>query len=49
MKKLASTRYAADKPGFMRVDVLEDGRVRLGVLQVDAESRVTEAFAMWLE
>jgi hypothetical protein len=49
VKWLASTRYAAGKAGFMRLDVLGDGRVRLGVLHVDASSRVTEAFSMWLD
>jgi hypothetical protein len=49
IKKLESTRFAAGKPGFMRVDVLEDGRVRLGVLLVDAGGLAAEAFAMWLE
>lgn len=49
VKRLASTRYAAGKPGFMRLDVLGDGRVRLGVLLVDAHGRATEAFSMWLD
>jgi hypothetical protein len=49
VRRLDSTRYASDKPGFMRVDVLEDGRVRLSVLLVDASGRRTEAFAMWLD
>ena len=49
VRKLDSTRYAAGKPGFMRVDVLEAGRVRLGVLLVDAGGRAAEAFAMWLD
>jgi hypothetical protein len=49
VKRLESTRYAAAKPGFMRVDVLEDGRVRLGVLLVDAQGRTTEASAAWLD
>jgi len=49
VKRLASTRYAVDKPGLMRLDVLGDGRVRLGVLLVDASGRVTEAFSMWLD
>ena len=48
VKKLARTIYASDEPGFMRVDVLRDGRVRLGVLAVDDEGRPREAFAMWL-
>jgi len=49
VRRLDSTRYASGKPGFMRVDVFEDGRVRLRVLLVDANSRATEAFAMWLD
>lgn len=49
VKRLDSTRFAAAKPGFMRVDVLEDGRVRLGVLLVDAKGRTTEALAAWLD
>ena len=49
VKRLASTRYAAGMPGFMRVDVLESGSVRLGVLLVDAQGRTTEAFAAWLD
>jgi hypothetical protein len=48
VKMLARTRYASDEPGFMRVDVLGDGRVRLGVLQVDNNGRAGEAFSMWL-
>jgi hypothetical protein len=49
VRKLDSTRYASDEPGFMRVDALRDGRVRLSVLVVDAGARATEAFAMWLD
>lgn len=49
VKRLDSTRYAAGKPGFMRVDVLENGRARLGVLLVDAKGRTTEAYSAWLE
>lgn len=49
VRNLDSTRYAAGKPGLMRVDVLESGRVRLGVLLVDAKGRTTEPFAAWLD
>lgn len=49
VRDLDSTLYAAGKPGLMRVDVLEDGRVRLGVLLVDARGHTTEAFAAWLD
>ncbi len=48
VKKLDRTRYASDKPGFMRVDVLRDGRVRLGVLLVDDKGGAREVFSMWL-
>ena len=43
------TRYAAALSGFMRLDFLRDGRVRLGVFTVDAESVTTEAFSAFLE
>ena len=46
--RLDTTLYASGRPGFMRVDVLTTGRVRLGVLRVDAQGRATEVFAMWL-
>jgi hypothetical protein len=49
VKKLDSTRYASARPGFMRVDALEDGRVRLGVLTVEPNGRATEAFVAWLD
>jgi hypothetical protein len=50
VRTLPSTRYGAGMPGFMRVDVLENGRVRLGVLLVDAKARTTtEAFSAWLD
>jgi len=43
------TRFAASKPGFMRVDVLTSNRVRLGVWIADETGRAEEAFSMWLE
>lgn len=49
VRRLDSTRYASGKPGFMRADVLNDNRVRLHVLLVDPASRMTEAFALWLD
>lgn len=49
VKRLDSTRYASAKPGFMRVDILTDGRVHLRVLAVDADGRSTEVFAMGLD
>ena len=49
VRRLDSTRYASAKPGFMRVDILRDGRVHLRVLVVGADGRTTEAFATWLD
>ncbi|MDH3458374.1 MAG: hypothetical protein OER90_16145 [Gemmatimonadota bacterium] len=42
------SRYAEAESGFMRVDVLRDGRVRLGIITVTADGNATEAFSMWL-
>jgi hypothetical protein len=46
---LNSTRYTASRSGYMRLDVLRDGRVRLAVIVVDARGRGTEAFTTWLK
>lgn len=45
---LQQTRFASPEGGFMRVDVLRDGRARLAVFTVDEEAHATEAFTMWL-
>ena len=45
----AETRFASSAAGFMRLDVLDDGRVRLGVLTVDRGGDAVEDFSMWLE
>lgn len=42
-------RFGAAAPGFMRIEFLADGRIRLGVLAVDRQGRSTERFALWLE
>ncbi len=44
-----STRFASSDGGYMRVDALADGRVRLGVVEVDKAGNGTERFSMWLE
>jgi hypothetical protein len=44
-----NTRFAAAVSGFMRLDFLLDGRVRLGVITVNARGEDTEAFAMFLK
>lgn len=42
------TKFAASESGFMRIDVLADGRVRLGVLSVDSVANVTERYSTYL-
>jgi len=42
-------RLALSQPGFMRVDLLRDGRVRLGVIVVDGAGRGRELHAEWLK
>ncbi len=42
------TLFALAHPGFQRLDFLRDGRVRLGVIDVDASGRGVERFSMWL-
>jgi hypothetical protein len=46
---LERTRYAASRSGFMRVDALRSGRIRLGVIVVDPDGTWREAFSLWLE
>ena len=46
---LDSTRFARAASGFMRLDVLRDGRTRLGVTVVDGQGHPGEAFSMWLD
>jgi hypothetical protein len=43
------TEYAAALPGFMRLDILKDRQVRLGVETVDAKGVITETFAEYLK
>ena len=45
---LPSTRFARQANGFMRLEVLHDGRVRLGVLTMDRRGAVEETYAIWL-
>jgi len=45
---LDGMRFARSASGFMRVDVLRDGRARLGVLTVNREGVATEAYSLWL-
>lgn len=43
------TRYAASLSGFMRLDVLRNGQVRLGVMTVTSDSVATERYSAYLE
>jgi hypothetical protein len=45
---LDGTRFAQSASGFMRVEVLCDGRARLAVMVVDRRGAAAEAFALWL-
>jgi hypothetical protein len=44
-----NTRFAAAASGFMRLDFLRDGKVRLGVITVNVLGETDEAFSMYLE
>ena len=46
---IPGTRFAASTGGFARLDVLTDGRVRLGVILADASGHGAERFSMWLD
>jgi hypothetical protein len=46
---LDSTRFARRASGFMRVELLRDGRARLGVTVADRSGSATEEFALWLK
>lgn len=43
------TRYASTYAGFMRLDVMRDKRVRLGVETVDPNGAITERYAEYLK
>lgn len=46
--RVPGTLFAGAMSGYMRIDFLDDGRARLGVLTVNEAGQVTEVFAMWL-
>jgi hypothetical protein len=43
-----STAYASSLPGFMRVDLMADRRVRLAVTEIDDQGRPRQGYAAWL-
>jgi hypothetical protein len=46
---LPESRLALSEPGFMRLDLLTDGRLRLGVLTVNGSGQAREVHAQWLK
>ncbi len=44
-----NTRFAAEEAGYMRLDVLRSGAIRLAVVTVDGTGRGTEAFSLYLQ
>jgi len=42
------TVFVSPKAGFMRVDLLQDGRVRLSVTEVTKKNEVTHPYSVWL-
>lgn len=45
----SDTRFAAAKSGYMRLDILKDGRVRIAVVTVDSEGKGTEVYSGYLQ
>jgi hypothetical protein len=43
------TRFAVQAAGYMRLDVLRGGPIRLAVVTVDETGRGTEAFSLYLQ
>lgn len=46
--KIRGSRLARTASGYMRVEILRDGRARLSVVEVDADGQTTDVLAMWL-
>jgi len=42
------TVFVSSKAGFMRLDLLRDGRVRLSVTEVTGKNEVTHPYSVWL-
>lgn len=47
--QVSNMRYGAAASGYMRLDVLRDGRVRLSVVTVGGDQRPTESFSRFLD
>jgi len=48
VRKIAGTRFASSRAGFMRLEIEHGERVRLSVLEVDAKGGAAEGYAAWL-
>lgn len=46
---LPETRFAASTSGFMRLDAVRSGRIRLGVFQIQPDGTAREVWSAWLE
>ncbi|MEZ4455101.1 MAG: metallophosphoesterase [Gemmatimonadales bacterium] len=44
-----STAYSASRPGFMRLDLMADERVRIVVTELSGAGRIEEGFRAWLK
>ncbi len=44
-----STAFSSSRPGFMRLDVFVDGRVRVGVTAIDEARQPREIYQAWLK
>ena len=47
--RISSTLFAKSVGGFMEVETLRDGRMRLAVLEVGSDGAAREVFSIWLE
>jgi hypothetical protein len=49
VRNVDGSLYRAARSGLMRIDVLRDGRRRLGVVEVEGDGSYREAFAKLLQ
>jgi hypothetical protein len=47
--RTSSTLFARSAGGFMEVEIMRDGRMRLAVLEVGSDGSAREVFSVWLE
>lgn len=48
VRRIKGSRFASSKAGFMKLQFQKDGRVRLGVLEVNKRAETVESYAEWL-